>query len=301
MRAMTHPIFFITLAHHFDNGICGHAHSIPDIGQVAMDQTPRLNEGFERHNDLGMRVVRELLDLDGKLNDRGGRRILIDVKHMSARARKEYYEEIIKPYNARHAKRPADERARFPKLPVFMSHAAYANVRTLDDLIRNQGRENDYSHRGPFYAWNINLCDEDIRTIHDTEGLIGLCFDQRVAGVMPAQGKRLPMELWPQVLMNQILAMVDVVMLDDRRSPEDRRKIWDVICIGSDYDGFIDPVSCYPTALSLPQFARDLRDHLYHLRHTRMIAEIGVDEIVEKIAWRNAYEFLLRHIDAALG
>src|SRR5690606_10738749 len=146
-------------------------------------QAPRLNAGFEPERDLGLRITRELLDLDDDLEPRGGRRILIDVKHMSARARKEYYEAIVRPYNANYEHWSADKQARYGRLPVLFSHAAYAGADTLDTLIEKADREHDHYHVPPFYAWNINLCDEDIREVHASGGLIGLCFDQRICGV----------------------------------------------------------------------------------------------------------------------
>jgi hypothetical protein len=49
----------------------------------------------------------------------------------------------------------------------------------------------------------------------------------------------------------------------------------------------------------LPQFGKDLRHRLEQQKHTRMIAEIGVEEILEKLAWKNAYHFARTHLPAA--
>ncbi len=297
LKSLAHPIFFITLAHHFDNGLCGHAHSLPDAGQAVMDQIPRMNEDFERKDDLGIRVVRELLDIDEKLADKNGRRILIDCKHMSARTRKSYYDEIVRPYNENNAALTAPERKKSPKLPVIFSHAGYANVETLDEMIENAHLENDQYRRSPFYSWNINLSDEDVRMVHASEGLIGLCFDRRICGITSSE--KVPVDNWSRILLNQIFGLVDVIMLDDRLKAGEKRKVWDTITIGSDYDGVIDPIAIYPTAASLPKFAEDLRELLTEYRHTRMIDRIGVDEIVDKIAWKNAYNFAKTHFPAA--
>ncbi|MFU8804429.1 MAG: hypothetical protein ACNA8W_11510 [Bradymonadaceae bacterium] len=294
MKNWQHPILFITLAHHFDNGLCGHAHSLVDAATLVMDQRLRLHEDFERRDDLGLRVVRELLDIDENLKDGNGRRIFIDVRHMSPRTRKSYYAEIVEPYN----KAKKNKKSR-PKIPVVMSHCGYAGVATLDEMIENGPREDDHWHQNPFYAWGINLSDEDVRIIHDSEGLIGLCFDQRVAGLPPAQ--KLGPENQPRLLINQIFGVVDVIMQDDRLPVAEKIKVWDRVCIGSDYDGVIDPISAYPTAVAFPRFADDLHQALERHRHTRLIAEIGVEALVEKICWRNAYEFALDHMPAACG
>src|SRR5690606_23504785 len=120
LKQWPHPIFFVTIAHHFDNGICGHAHSIPDAGRLVMNQEPRMHEGFEEEDDIGRRVVRALLDLDTSLEPQGGRRILIDCKHMSPQTRRQYYAEFVTPYNAKAADNG------WPVIPVFFSHAAYS-------------------------------------------------------------------------------------------------------------------------------------------------------------------------------
>ena len=78
--------------------------------------------------------------------------------------------------------------------------------------------------------------------------------------------------------------------------PEDKHTIWDCLCLGTDYDGLIDPVSCYPTALDLGRFAQDLEERLEKIKHTRQIASIGVKTLVEKICWRNAYDLAMRHL-----
>ncbi len=284
LRTMEHPVLFVTLAHHFDNGICGHAHSMPDAGQLVMDQSRRMGEGMEMQGDLGMRVVKSFLALDNDLNDiEGARRILLDIKHMSPLTRRQYYRHVIEPYNERNPDRP---------LPVIMSHAAYSGMDSLDTFINNADKETDQWRSGLFNAWGINACDEDVRAIHKSGGLLGLIFEQRILGA-PADAS---LELLPDALMIHLAAVVDVIMLDDRLDDEAKRTIWDCVCLGTDFDGFIDPLSCYPTALSLPRFAQDLRAWLLRNAHTRQIADIGVDELVEKICWRNGYEFALRHL-----
>lgn len=290
LKDLPSPIFFLTIAHHFDNGLCGHAHSIPDVGDLVLDQTWRMHEGLEPEGDLGYRAIRELLSLDEELQDTGAPRILIDCKHMSARSRKEYYARVVRPANARLQQDA-------PKIPVLFSHGAYAGVRTLDRMIQDAPREDDYWRSGPYYAWNLNCSDEDVRMVLETDGLIGLCLDQRVAGVLPRQ--KVHREQWSNILMNQVFGLVDAIMLDDTIPDADKIRIWDCICIGSDYDGLIDPMSAYPTALELDDLAEDLRRELHDARHTRMIAEVGVDAIVDKIAFENAHRFATAHMPYA--
>lgn len=297
LKNWEHPVLFLTLAHHFDNGICGHAHSLVDAADWIMDQEFRLNQGLDP--ERGMPVVRALLDLDEDLKDQGGKRIHLDVRHMSARSRKAYYAQVVEPYNAWRDKQPAAYRARYPKIPVVMSHSGYAGVPTLAQMIVEEEREHDRWHRGPFYAWSINLSDEDMRAIFESGGLAGINLDRRILGMKP--GDKLDPEVVPEVVLRQIFALVDVILLDDRYSEEEKLKVWDRICLGTDFDGFIHPIESCPTAADLPKLGESLRVLLEAHKHTRGIAEIGVETILEKFAWKNAYDFTLTHLPAAAG
>ena len=292
LKELETPLLFLTLAHHFDNGLCGHAHSMPDPIAALCDQRPRLNQGFEPERDLGRRVARRLLSLDEALQDTGERRVLIDCKHMSALTRSQYYAEIIEPANRLRASQDLEP------LPVIFSHASYSGVRTLKALRRDAAREDDRWRIGGHYAWALHCCDEDIAMILKTRGLFGLCFDQRVAGQGGSQ--HVHPEQLHQLLLNQLLGAVDAVMLRDDLPASERVAIWDCLCIGSDFDGMIDPVSAYPTALSLQAFAEDLRRSLQEIAHTRLIGQVGVDALVEKIAWQNATRFLERWLPDAI-
>jgi len=290
LKRWPHPILFLTAAHHFDNGFCGHARSLVDRAGLVMDQTPRMEAGFEEERDLGRRVFRALLDVDDTLRDLGGRRILIDCKHLSPRVRKAYYDEIVRPYNAR------SDRTR-PPIPVVHSHAGYSGVATLDALIRDAHKQTDHWLVDGFYGWGLNLSDDDVRAVHETNGLIGVCFDKRVAGVAP--GAKVPAELQARVLVRQVLAVVDVVMRDDTIDDARKAAVWDCVCIGSDFDGAIHPFAEVATALQLPAFAEALRAVLLEQRHTRMIDRLGVDTLVDKGCWKNVAAFVERHLPFA--
>src|SRR5690606_17482948 len=128
-----------------------------------------MNSGF---TDAGWKVIRALLSLDeNNTPDHSlGRRILIDVKHMSARARSEFYGKII---------RPCLEQGR--SIPVIASHCGYSGIKSLNDLDRSSPDENDDTIIDQkFYGWNINLAQEDIEVILLTGGLVGMSFDQRI-------------------------------------------------------------------------------------------------------------------------
>ncbi|MFT6628847.1 MAG: hypothetical protein ACJA1R_002121 [Flavobacteriales bacterium] len=289
LKRWPHPILFITLAHHFDNFIVGHAHSLIDAASYVMSQSQRMGRGFERSGDIGLRVVRALYGLDDALNDDGTRRVLIDGKHLSARARVELYHEILSPI-CEQVEAGADRAL----VPMVFSHAGYNARPDLAALIDDAAREDDQWFQGPYNAWSINVCDEDVRMVARTRGLIGLCVDRRIAGLRP--GEAPPGDDPGAVWARQIFGMVDAVWDDRSLSHEEKLRVWDCISLGTDYDGAIDPLPGYETIRRLPSARADLRRHLEAAKEQRGIAEIGVDELVDKIAWRNAYEFALREL-----
>ena len=134
------PLFFVTFSHHFWNGLCGHAHSLPPLMSAVFDQTAHMGEGF---HPLGLKVLMALLDTSK------GRRVLIDIKHMSFKARTQYF-------NLLAGTVPNDIPAMTPELgrqmaffrfntkaapgtstaapPVIVSHTAVNGYRNPDDL-----------------------------------------------------------------------------------------------------------------------------------------------------------------------
>jgi hypothetical protein len=282
-----YPVFFITFSHHFSNRLCGHAHSIPGDGAILLNQKEDMDEGFLNN---GLEIAQALLGLDKDLNDTGSRRILLDVKHMSAKGRWEYYNKIVKPYNLKNPAR---------KIPVIASHVGYSGCETLQELIDNTKDEKNNTSKDHFLFWNINLSDDDIAEIHNSGGLIGMSFDQRVLGL---EQTLLTFLKLPRNRLNNIngfMRMLErVVSVPFKRQLVDPAGIWNTLTIGTDYDGFIDPVDPYPTVLSFDLFRRDLEDALRSWRRdsrAALLGELNVEKVVEGICFRNAYEFVKKH------
>ena len=96
-----YPPVYITFAHNFYNDLCGHARSLEPIEKF-VDQSLGLDSGF---TPLGYRVLDELL------SNKNGRPILIDLKHMSLKSRKQYFDYLTK-----------DHPGKLP--PTLVSHGA---------------------------------------------------------------------------------------------------------------------------------------------------------------------------------
>ncbi|MGK7390548.1 MAG: hypothetical protein ACNS60_09355 [Candidatus Cyclobacteriaceae bacterium M2_1C_046] len=301
------PIFFITLAHHFNNNLCAHAHSMPTLGKILgfladPDQTKNMNkmEDGSGINQLGLRAIKKLLHINGAEDAEGnGKRILIDVKHMSALARQDFYEKIIKPYNQG---KPEED-----KIPVIASHVGYAGVKKLDDLIRNYDKEVNLSlsDDGNFNPWNINLCDDDVKEIVESRGLIGICFDQRVLGFVTnplsnSKDKKTGIE---RIFLN-IIGMANGLPDVQKKYHPDKFTVWNCFTIGTDHDGVIDPVDEFPTMSEFPDFYKQLIDRLKRFEFREdygFHTEEDIKRVVEMICFGNAYTFLKKHFNKPVG
>lgn len=143
VKAWGHRPIFITLAHHFYNGMCGHARSLTDKAiQRLTDQSLGLEAPL---HSFGAKVIRQMLD------DSKGQRILIDFKHMSSVGRTAYFAMLDAEYAA-------------DKIRIIASHAAvrgYAANRSL------------------FLDEDINFSDAEIIRIGASAGLFGVQLDER--------------------------------------------------------------------------------------------------------------------------
>ena len=281
------PLFFITFTHHFFNYLAGHAHSIPDQGNLLLDQSEGMNTGI---TEKGMKVLRFLLALDEKGNyepKKYGHRILIDVKHLSAKARQEYYRELVVPsFKTMHP------------IPVIASHVAYSGIETLDDHItrmaeeKNGGYSERYGHK--FNNWNINICDEDVITIYKSGGVVGINLDQRVLGVAKDDMKRT--ETHAGYVWQNIKSMMKAVVLSDDPGIKSKKEIVNTFCLGTDFDGFIDPLDKYSTVLDFEQLAADLIEEIEKdAEKEQLLFGLDATSFVQKVCFDNAYDFVLKY------
>ena len=287
------PVFFITFSHHFDNHLCGHAHSIPGMGKILMSQKKHMNEGFRRN---GKRILRETLGLDNnlKIDPNLGYRILIDVKHMAAKSRKYFYEMV------NYLLKKGD------RIPVIASHCAYSGMQTLEDHIKYEKHEHDDycdpKHK-KFNAWNINMCDEDIEMIVKTRGMFGISFDQRILGITKADKKldetRHPKRNGIQIIWENIDAILRSAYENPNLSDSEKENVWKCITIGTDFEGLIDPVDPYPTALEYELMANNLvfeiekdRKNPANTHLTRFKSREDVEKWVDDFCYNNAEAFV---------
>jgi len=261
--------FFVSVAHHFWNHLCGHAESFTNLVKQKVDQSEGLNLGFTA---LGIKVVEALLSQEN------GRRILIDIKHMSVASRQQYYNLL--------SKNPD-----FKNVPIIVSHGAANGLKSFMD--RTQTGSGVASKLNPV---DINIFNNEIILIAKSEGIFGLQLDERrvvnkqtLKTTKKSFNRSKIMHYRSELLWFQIQHIVEV--LDN-----EGLFAWDCIAIGSDFDGIIDPLNSFWTAEELPFVADFLERHAYnYLKETTFKVKennLEADEVISRIMSSNGLAFL---------
>jgi len=226
LKKWEYPPLFITLAHNFNNDLCGHARSLDPLGSL-VNQFDNLNKGF---SELGYKVVQSLLKNDEK-------RILIDVKHMSVTSRREYYNLISLEFNN--------------QIPVIVSHGAATGVDFSGNI--NTSLPNGYLCND-----DINFYDEELVVIAKTGGLFALQLD----GNRLAPKKLLKKSIFNvnDPLAHHHSAIIIWRQLQHIAEVLDQHGLfaWGSTAIGSDFDGTINPLKGIWTAEDLSLLADQL-------------------------------------------
>ena len=273
LKRWPHPVLFATFADHFDNGLLGHAASFPYPANLWADQSRRLGSGFEPDDDAALRAVRAALDLDADGRDLGGRRILVDVAHMSPASRRTYYERVLEPANE------AAQRGEGRPVPLVISHAAYGGFATLEELALAAAR----GDRSASMPRGIDLTDEDLRWAIETRGIVGVTLDRALLDFSPGDHDDL--------VARQLFALIEA---GERLCPGGR--VWDTLAVGTDFDGGISPARGYAAAECFPRLRVALRAALASRAELPGAPEGDVDALVDRVLWRNAYEFARREL-----
>jgi hypothetical protein len=285
-----HRPFYITFAQHFHNTFCGHAKSFCSPASLLFDQRKGMDAGALNGC---LDVWRELLGLTRVLEPTGSPRILIDVHHMSAAARQAYYKNIIEPHNRLNKENP---------IPVIASHAGYAATDYLQNQIERskKGHETDNSHQNGFLTWSINLCDEDVLQIFNSQGMLGLSLDNHLLGgganswldnipFAPFTRKR-TLNLIKRTLQQFVRIPFDYHLAE----PYD---IWHRIALGSGFDGIMQPMQRYSSVLQFSTFEQDLVKILNEMKREDPLwfGSYRSEDLARMICFNNAYEFVKKH------
>ena len=281
------PPFFVSLNHHFWNKLGGHARSITKMIAGVISQDEGLNAPL---NENGKTIIRELL------GTHNGKRILIDIKHMSPRCRRDFYTLL-------------DNEFYENKIPIIASHTGIVSKwQTLQKMIGVNDDDELTNNRNFLHEQTINICQEDIERIHDSKGIIGIQLDEkRIMGHKTLQKLKLRhsnnTNIYCEILWANIFQIVRVI---------NKKTAWDIIAIGSDYDGMINHLDLYPSEAEFEILKKDLKSYLNNTQGidtkgfnldefskaelNRLSFGYSVDELLDKICSQNALNFLINNI-----
>ncbi len=277
------PILWISLCKTYENGLGGSANSMTKLQQSVFGKVNDINEG---PSDLGKEVMELLISKEG-------RRVLVDIKHMSLKFRRFYYQTV--------------ERASIlgEQIPIVCSHCGVSGESWKSNLYK---KKDDDSKNNNSYLnhWSQNLAEEDIKKIHSTKGLLGVTLDKTVLGGQLALAE---IESTPIGTVQRRKACVKLFMANVLRAIDKIgvASAWNIICVGSDFDNMNEPLDPYPNAEFLPDLASDIQEFLERPEDigneftAKKVKELMFDysaaEITEKIMSRNAIEFIRRNLD----
>ena len=261
--------FFVAIAHHFWNHLCGHAQSFTKLVKKKVDQSEGLDTGFTA---LGEKIVHELL------STQNGKRILIDLKHMSVASRNDYYKII-------------DNTPSYKNIPIIVSHGA---VNGLQSFVKKEQLGSKVA--GKFNPVDINFYDEEIIRLAKSKGIIGLQLDERriaskktLKNTKHSLSRSKIMHYRSELLWNQIQHILEI--LDNKNL-----FAWDCMAIGSDFDGIIDPLNSFWTSEELPFLADFLERHAFNYMQNANLKvaknKIDADEIIDRVMSSNGLNFL---------
>ena len=269
--------FFLTLAHHFWNGLCGHERSLGGIVKCVADQENGLGTGF---TPTGKRVVKALLE---EQHDEFGNSIppvIIDIKHMSRKSREEYFQLLKIEFPTRN-------------IPLIASHAGVTGLTKPGGIHATL-----IAQEGLFNEDPINFYDDEILEIESSKGVIGIQLDERRIGSKHALRKarghinhRDILFAWSKLVWYQVQHIAEVLDAQNRFA-------WAVQSLGTDFDGIIDPINGFWTAKEIDDLDDYLLKHAFnYLRSANPLTQdrnknIQPEDVVERIMKGNALNFI---------
>ena len=214
---------------------------------------------------------------------------------------------------------------------------------------RKIGRTNDLVNKGLFCnPWTINLFDEDIVEIMESGGMMGISLDQRVLGTSnPAvdsvrdkyfEGEHVAKLEWEKLFRDgQMPGAERIEFLEGIFAPRNERHLmllchhivyavrigyeymnwtdgkspWDCICIGSDFDGLINPLNGFDNVDSFKDLERQLNKYLpqadKYLKKENGRKALDYDtngnldedklkQYIQKFLYRNGLSFIARYL-----
>jgi len=287
LEVLEYPFLSMNINHFFWNGLGGHARTFGAAQTFIFGGKKGVGEGL---TDFGKKVIKRMLDKSE------GRRILVDIKHMSLESRNWYFDYL------------RELREKGDTVGIISSHSTVAGISKNSKAY--QENDNKSKNKNSYLnLWRISLCDEDVQEIHASKGVIGIMLDKyRLIGELGKKaieetvaGSAQRRKLYAKILWANIFECIEAV---------GKPSAWDIIAIGSDFDGMIVPFETYPRSNEMPDMAQDLLDFLKNPEDIfdlfskediqRLMFDLEPEDILKKIMYENGLNFAIRNLDNAL-
>jgi microsomal dipeptidase-like Zn-dependent dipeptidase len=266
-----HKPWFVAFTHHFYNELCGHSESLKGLIAKNCDQKLGMGTGF---TPLGREVLSILLD------NAAGKRIFIDIKHLSPLARKQFFEM---------------RKSQYADVPVIISHGVCNGLPTMG------ATHSHYPELGStFNDKEINFYDDEIIEMVRSNGIMGLQLDERrvandetIRGTKHSFFRNKIMHYRSELVWKQVQYVAELLDANGLFA-------WGNLAIGSDYDGIVDPLNSFWTVEQYPDLKSFLERHAFNYmqnsssRLKNNFNKIKSDVIVQNIFQTNAWKFFER-------
>lgn len=334
--------------------MCGFAQALTNTAQIAFrsdDFIPKSGFGI---SDKGKEFIKTVFLHPYPT--------LIDVKHMSVYSRYKFYQ---------YREDLGAENPEVLRLPIISSHTGFTFCKLEDFLEQKQYKtEIRYNHgkaipeitaknrligktdfllNNKLYSnpWTVNLFDEEIIEIMQSNGMMGISMDQRILGSAKStldgvrgeyfkDAEAIPFLEWQKWFKEGTFEVAEKFTTAPKSDREVRhiyllcahilyavrlgyehmnwvgeRSPWDHICLGSDYDGLINPINPYKNVTNIGKLRNDLLVYLpivdrkllpfgnirvFNNKNSEPISEAYLVKCVDKFLSENGKNLLKRYL-----
>lgn len=310
---------YLTLTHLTWNDLCNHAFG----SKISKSRIFWPHPDVKGISTAGLEIIKECYSTTN------GKRILIDIKHMSAVARKQFFKfrkengfsdiPILATHMGLTGFALKELKSKFVDQPnKLVDHPDYVCTGYIDIKGIGEGKK-DETHFNP---WSINLYDEEIIEIIDSDGLIGISLDERILGF----GKKNE-EFFRTDELCELAGIAPDELdhgepCDESDEPRSGRfgrrrkhlrylcnnllhaarvggpKAWEHICLGSDFDGLINAINNCKTVEDYPQLEGELVEMLGVMSQELPEADFHITDLkahVRGFMFENGKRFLEKY------
>lgn len=321
--------FYLNLTHLSRFPTCSHAYGI------------KLVRGHEQFRPSGTGITElgfRMIDIayDTRI---GGYPLFIDIKHMSLESRKQFYEYRQEkgygkiPIIASHMGCTGISWA--PEVIKIYVEKRFVGSDSVEVKYKKpRGIGGPFRPKTEFNPWSINLYNEEIPIILASGGLIGINLDKRILGAKRVGGEFFSPEAYTSIFDEPVPRDIGLRRAPSQSfyetsgyesEPFERDKAinhlrhlcnhvlhiveiggpgaWEQICIGSDFDGLIDPINGCISHAELPELEEKMAFTLQEMIREAKRSKPGLDykegslpARVRDIMFNNGARFLKKHL-----